>query len=109
MEQEQQVQENTQQGQTQGVMAMVISELFAGVKAYVTTSVDEYTEQKVRMITRKVIFGILGGTGAIFMLVGGVHFVNDFLGRSASDAWGYVVVGGLTAFIGWLAFGREEL
>lgn len=109
MENEQEVQDNTGQAQTQSVMAMVISELFAGVKSYLTTSVDEYTEQKVRMITRKVIFGVLGGTGVIFMLIGGVHFVNEFLGRSASDAWGYVIVGGLTAFIGWLLFGREEL
>ncbi len=106
---EQEVQENTEPNQTQGVMAMIISELFAGVKAYVTTSVDEYTEMKVRMITRKVLFGILGMTGMIFMLVGGVHFINEFLGKSASDAWGYVIVGGLTAFIGWLVFGREEI
>ena len=106
---EQEVQKNTEPNQTQGVMAMIISELFAGVKSYVTSSVDEYTEIKIRMITRKVIFGILAGTGAIFMLIGGVHFVNEFLGRSASDAWGYVIVGGLTAFIGWLVFGRDEL
>lgn len=105
----QEVQDNQQEGQTQSVMAMVISELFAGVKAYLTTSVDEYTERKIRMVTRKVIFGVLGGTGAIFILIGAVYFVNDFLGRSASDAWGYVIVGGLTAFIGWLLFGREEL